>query len=83
MSKLRPLYDIDEEAATGTASGALTAYFIRNKKTLQFDLEDGSHEWFYEQGRELEAPSEIGVKFILDHEEIILLKVGGKAKFIE
>lgn len=78
-----PLYDIDEEAATGTASGALTAYFIKNQKTFQFDLEDGSHEWFYEQGRELEAPSEIGVKFILDQKEMVLLKVGGKAKLIE
>jgi PhzF family phenazine biosynthesis protein len=78
-----PLYDIEEEAATGTASGALTAYFIKHHKALSIQLESGSQEWFYEQGCEMNSLSEIGVKFVTDDDALILLKIGGKAHFKE
>lgn len=71
-----PLYDIDEEAATGTASGALTAYMIGH---LDTNLEEGVYEWVYEQGVEMNQASRIDVKFKINNHKLSKLNVGGKA----
>ncbi len=48
-----PLYDIDEEAATGTSSGALTYYLVRN------EVCDKNAECLFIQGEEMGRPSVI------------------------
>lgn len=48
-----PLYDINEEAATGTANGALTYYLYKNK------IIDGSKMYKFLQGESMKRPSEI------------------------
>lgn len=48
-----PLYDIDEEAATGTSSGAMTYYLYRN------GLIEGCADCKYIQGEKMDRPSVI------------------------
>lgn len=48
-----PLYDIDEESATGTSNGALMAYLKRYDQNAKDKL-------YFEQGYEMNLPSEIG-----------------------
>ncbi len=69
-----PLYEIDEEAATGTASGALTYYLCLNQKigtkaTCRFI-----------QGEAMGRPSEILTT--LDAGETCKIRVGGKAAIL-
>lgn len=72
-----PLYDIDEEAATGTSNGALACY-LYSKLGIKKDL------YTFEQGYSLESPSEILVKLKVDSEDAIeQVYVGGKSYFCE
>lgn len=52
---LAPLFDINEEAATGTSNGALACYLYQHQY-LQKEL------YVFEQGHSLHSPSEILVK---------------------
>ena len=63
-----PLYDIDEEAATGTANGSLTYYLQRNK------VIPSKAECLFIQGEAMGRPSEI--RSVCDGPSI---KVGGSA----
>lgn len=64
-----PLYGIDEESATGTASGALACYLFRHAQKKS--------RYVFEQGRELGAASRITVQLEYDGEEIKAVFVGG------
>ena len=70
-----PLYGIDEEAATGTASGALTYYLY-----LQGLKEDGSETLFI-QGEAMNRPSKINSKITLKENKIKIM-VGGSAAIL-
>lgn len=67
-----PLYDIDEEAATGTSSGAMTYYFYLN------GLINAKDHCKYIQGEKMDRPSVLLTE--IDAEgEACLIKVGGSA----
>lgn len=70
-----PLYDIPEESATGTSSGALGCYLYKYGK---IDLEQ-SHNIIFEQGYSMKKPSEIIVSLDIKNKKIVEVKVGGKA----
>jgi len=65
-----PLYDIDEEAATGTSNGALTYYFYLN------DIIGAKAECKIIQGEKMDRPSVI-LTDIQAEGESCLIKVGG------
>lgn len=65
-----PLYDIDEEAATGTSNGALTYYFYLN------DIIDGKANCKIIQGEKMDRPSVI-LTDICTEGDSCLIKVGG------
>lgn len=65
-----PLYDIDEEAATGTSNGALTYYFYLN------NLIDAKANCKIIQGEKMDRPSVI-LTDILAEDDKCLIKVGG------
>lgn len=67
-----PLYDIPEEAATGTSSGALCCYLNRYQLC-------NSDEMIFEQGYTLDRPSEILAKINCANGAITEIKVGGTA----
>lgn len=67
-----PLYDIDEEAATGTSNGALTYYFYLN------DIIDAKANCKIIQGEKMDRPSVILTEIEADDEKC-LIKVGGSA----
>ena len=67
-----PLYDIDEEAATGTSNGALTYYFYLN------NLIDAKANCKIIQGEKMDRPSVILTEIEADDEKC-LIKVGGSA----
>lgn len=67
-----PLYDIDEEAATGTSSGALTYYFYIN------EIIKAKDSCKFVQGEKMDRPSAILTEINADGEDI-LIKVGGSA----
>lgn len=72
-----PLYDIDEEAATGTSNGALACYLYQQQDSQKEDF-------VFEQGYSLNSPSEIFVKLAIDREnEIEKVYVGGKGYYCE
>ncbi len=66
-----PLYDIDEEAATGTANGSLTYYLQRN------EIIPSSAECLFIQGEAMGRPSQI--RSLADGPAI---KVGGNAAIL-
>lgn len=70
-----PLYGIDEEAATGTANGALTYYLY-----LQGLKKDGSETLFI-QGEAMNRPSKINSKISLKENKINIM-VGGSAAIL-
>lgn len=70
-----PLYGIDEEAATGTASGALASYLYKNRLIREDQLED----IIFEQGYSMGLASEIKLKLAVQSKQIIRVQVGGKA----
>ena len=67
-----PLYDIDEEAATGTSNGALTYYLYNQGIVKENELNTVI------QGEKMLRPSKISTKLLLEHGEPIV-KVGGFA----
>ncbi|MBF1170496.1 MAG: PhzF family phenazine biosynthesis protein, partial [[Eubacterium] sulci] len=75
-----PLYDIDEEAATGTASGALTYYLYLNRC---IGANDSCH---LVQGEAMGRPSailtEINADSKSDGSVDCKIKVGGKAALL-
>ena len=67
-----PLYDIDEEAATGTANGALTYYLYRK------GLAGDGDAFVFLQGEALGRPSEVRARLSLEQGGIHI-RVGGPA----
>lgn len=70
-----PLYGIPEESATGTSNGALACYLFKYDKIKS----DNANHIIIEQGYSMEKPSEIIVALRTEGEEVIEVKVGGKA----
>lgn len=70
-----PLYGINEESATGTASCALAGYFFKylNKKNT----------YVFEQGYTMNLPSRIIVKVEYDKDQIERIYVGGYGYLVE
>lgn len=79
-----PLFDIDEEAATGTASGALTFYLYRNK------IIDNHSRCEFIQGEAMNRPSKIVTNIhdtstiedfinVPEGVELVKINVGGTA----
>ena len=72
-----PLYDVDEESATGTSNCALAGLLftmLNIKKTY----------YTFEQGYNLNSPSIIKVKILSNDNKIIdNIYVGGKSRFVE
>lgn len=72
-----PLYDIDEEAATGTSNGALACY-------LHQQMGLAKTNFVFEQGYALQSPSEIFVQLASDvTRQIDKVLVGGKGYYCE
>lgn len=72
-----PLYEINEEAATGTSNGALACYLHEQHN---FEKED----YIFEQGYSLQSPSEILVKLVTDNKnDIEKVYVGGNGYYCE
>lgn len=67
-----PLYEIDEEAATGTSNGALTYYLYKNDL-----LAEGSENLFI-QGEAMNRPSKILSKLSLEDNRV-KIRIGGSA----
>ena len=79
-----PLYDIDEEAATGTSNGALTYYLLRNQVVVPVhscDMTTGTcsskADCLFIQGEAMGRPSEIRA-----HVDGALIQVGGSAAIL-
>jgi len=70
-----PLYDIDEEAATGTSNGALT-YYLYKRGLIEKDTEN-----IFIQGEGMGRPSKIISLLTLKNEEI-RIQVGGTAVIV-
>ena len=68
-----PLYDIDEEAATGTSSGALTYYLN------QYGIVAGGKESVFLQGEAMDRPSKIYTHINTEDPKNIKIQVGGNA----
>lgn len=72
-----PLYEINEEAATGTANAALACYLYEKGDTQR-------ENYVFEQGESLKSPSEILVKLATnDQKKIKNVYVGGKGDYCE
>jgi PhzF family phenazine biosynthesis protein len=69
-----PAVGIQEEAATGTASGALAAYLYRYRKGSQ-------KKYSFLQGEMMGQPSLIIAELGVNHEKITRVSVGGRAVF--
>jgi len=72
-----PLYAINEESATGSASGAVSGYILEHKL---IDHSDGLHHLIFEQGIEMELPSIIHTYITIENNTITNVVVGGKGK---
>jgi PhzF family phenazine biosynthesis protein len=70
-----PLYDIDEEAATGTSNGALTYYLYKHGL-----IEDGKENVFV-QGESMGRPSKI-ISLLTSENSKIRIQVGGIAAIL-
>jgi PhzF family phenazine biosynthesis protein len=70
-----PLYDIDEEAATGTSNGALTYYLHKN------GLLSKSKETLFIQGEAMGRLSKISSKLTITDGEV-KIQVGGRATIL-
>jgi PhzF family phenazine biosynthesis protein len=71
-----PLYDIDEEAATGTSNGALTYYLY--KRGL---VQPGADNLFV-QGEAMDRPSKISSRLTLREDGTVRIRVGGAAAIL-
>jgi len=70
-----PLYGIDEESATGSSTGALACYLFDQGKLDNQKLSNMK----FEQGFSMKQPSEIFASLEVSGNEIIKVRVGGKA----
>ena len=70
-----PLYDIDEEAATGTANGALTYYLYLN------GLAAGGQESDFIQGEAMDRPSCVSSMLTVTGDDV-KIQVGGSAAIL-
>lgn len=70
-----PLYGIPEEAATGTSSGALACYMYKHG----FIDADKARKLTFEQGYSMNKPSEISASLEIENNNIVSVKVGGRA----
>ena len=71
-----PLYEVDEESATGTSNCALAGFLYKK-------LDIKKNEYIIEQGYSLNLPSIIKVNIITDHSDnIVKIYVGGKSEFL-
>ncbi|PJI08203.1 MULTISPECIES: PhzF family phenazine biosynthesis protein [Clostridium] len=70
-----PLYDIPEESATGTSSGALGCYLYKYGKISLNQCQN----IIFEQGYSMKKPSEIIALLNIKNNKIVEVKVGGKA----
>ena len=68
-----PLYDIDEESATGTSNGALACYLHKYNKLEKYK------NLKFNQGYSMGKPSNIYADLEVKDNEIISVKVGGTA----
>jgi PhzF family phenazine biosynthesis protein len=68
-----PLYEIDEESATGTSNGALASYLYK------YDKLKALKNLKFNQGYSMEKPSNIYVDLEVTEDKIISVKVGGTA----
>lgn len=73
-----PLYDIDEESATGTANGALCSYMFK------YDVLRGNDysKVTFEQGHFMNSPSQIVASLKIENDEIEEVLIGGNAVII-
>ncbi len=71
-----PLYEIDEEAATGTANGALT-YYLYQRGLIQPDQEN-----VFIQGEIMRRPSRITSRLVNNSAGATNIKVGGNCKVL-
>lgn len=71
-----PLYDIDEEAATGTSNGALTYYLYINK------LIGGGSESTFIQGEAMDRPSAVLSHLTIHGDNKVEIEVGGSARIL-
>lgn len=71
-----PLYEINEEAATGTSNGALACY-LYEKHHMDKPL------YVFEQGYALASPSEIIVKLETEMNKVERVYVGGRGYYCE
>lgn len=72
---LAPRYGIDEEAATGTSSGALSSYLYKHRLIH----EENYHKLCFEQGYFMQRPSLIYTSLYVKQGEIHNVYVGGDA----
>lgn len=70
-----PLYDVPEESATGTASGALASYLFKYKLINSINAKN----IIFEQGYIMDKPSEILVNLDTENNNILAVNVGGSA----
>ena len=68
-----PLYEINEESATGTSNGALACYLWKYK------IIKNSNNMIFEQGEAMNKPSLISVDLDLSNNQINEVQVGGTA----
>ena len=71
-----PLYDIDEEAATGTSNGALTYYLYKNKLVVE------NENNVFLQGESMNRPSKIMSILTRDEKGKVKIKIGGVFKIL-
>lgn len=74
-----PLYDIDEEAATGTSTGALSCYLYKYGRIS----EKAAENLVFEQGYSMNRPSEIRSSLSIHNNKIVEVKVGGIASNLQ
>ena len=72
-----PLYEIPEEAATGTSNGALACYLFH-----QGVITESAGNMIFEQGDSMGRPSEIRAELTVEDGEIRRVRVGGTARDI-
>lgn len=72
-----PLYEIPEEAATGTSNGALACYLFQHGI-----LAESAENLIFLQGDSMGRPSEIRAELTVDGGEIRRVRVGGTARDI-
>jgi len=76
---LFPIKTMDEEAATGTASGALACYLHNHNKINKKQIK----QMIFKQGHSMGSPSKILVRLKVEKEKIIETKVGGSTSNIK